>query len=117
MQHLKIIIATVLMHAMCFSVVLSHTHAKDVTALFSGSHSSVKTLSSSDITGKALSDLHHHIDKAAVKNIHAENTVAAARTRELNPLSQEITAETLSERIHDFMLRLRVVGSLCFARI
>lgn len=114
MKHLRFTLVALLIHTMCYSVVLSHAHAKDVTALFSVPGSSVKPLSGSDITSKALGDLHHHIDKAGVKNIHVDKNVTAARTRQLNPLDVDVSPETLGEKLHDFLLRLRVVTSLCF---
>ena len=109
----KLSLATLLVHLMCFSVVLSHMHAKDAASLIS-QQSSVSKLSTSDITAKALGDLHHHIDKAGMKNINADNsTVTAARHRQLNPLEADENDDSLMARLHAFYLRLRVVTSLC----
>ena len=110
---IKLSLATLLVHAMCFSVVLSHMHAKDAASLIS-QPSSVNKLASSDITAKALGDLHHHVDKAGLKNINLDNsTVTAARGRQLNPLEADDSDESLLGRLHAFYLRLRVVTSLC----
>lgn len=109
----KLTLATLLVHLMCFSVVLSHMHAKDAASLLS-SQASVK-MSPSDIPAKALGDLHHHIDKAGLKNINTDNgSTTAARTRELNPLDADTEGDSLGARLHDFLLRFRVVTSLCF---
>lgn len=109
----KLSLAALLVHLMCFSVVLSHMHAKDAASLMS-SQSTAK-ISTSDITAKALGDLHHHIDKAGLKNINADNgSTTAARTRELNPLNAERDDDSLGARFHDFLLRFRVVTSLCY---
>lgn len=109
----KITLVTILVHAMCFSVVLSHMHAKDAASMLS--QQSASKMAPSDIPAKALGDLHHHIDKAALKNIHADNgSTTAARVRELDPLQAESFADTLGAKLQDFLLRLRVVTSLCF---
>jgi hypothetical protein len=108
----KILTATLLAHLMCVTVVLSHIHAKDAVSLMR-QHSNIK-LSSNDITAKALGDLHHHIDKASLKNITADTSTTAARTRELNPLDAAVQEASLMDRLHDFLLRFRVVTSLCY---
>jgi hypothetical protein len=108
----KLFMTTLLVHAMCFTVVLSHLHAKDAVSLLN--HGNANKLASSDITAKALGDLHHHIDKAGLKNITADTSTTAARTRELNPLDAATQEASLMERFHDFLLRFRVVTSLCY---
>lgn len=111
---IKLSLVTILVHLMCFSVVLSHMHAKDAASLMSQA-SSINRLSPSDIPAKALGDLHHHIDKTGLKNVTADSSAStAARTRELDPLSAQSEAESLVAWMHDFMLRLRVVTSLCY---
>lgn len=110
----KLSLVTLLVHLMCFSVVLSHMHAKDAASLLS-QQSSLSKLSTSDIPAKALGDLHHHIDKTGLKNVTADSSsTTAARTRELDPLSADHSIESLAAWLHDFMLRLRVVSSLCY---
>lgn len=110
----KLFLSTLLVQLMCLSVVLSHMHAKDAVSL-STQQANSSRLAPTDITAKALGDLHHHIDKAGLKNITSDNTATAAgRTRELNPLDAEHTDESLLGRLHDLMLRFRVVASLCY---
>jgi hypothetical protein len=114
---IKIVSATFLAHLMCMTVVLSHVHAKDAVSLMSQPAAANK-LATSDITAKALGDLHHHIDKAGLKNINADSgSTTAARTRNLNPLEAEETDDSLLARLHDFLLRLRVVTSLCLQNV
>lgn len=108
----KLFTTTLLIHVMCFTVVLSHLHAKDAVSLLS--HGNVSKLATSDITAKALGDLHQHIDKAGLKNITADTRTTAARTRELNPLDAAVQEASLMDRLHDFLLRFRVVTSLCY---
>lgn len=110
----KLLTATLLAHLMCVSVVLSHVHAKDAVSLMR-TPGAVK-LSGNDITAKALGDLHHHIDKAGLKNIHAEPN-SIGRSRALNPLEIEAVDESLMARLQAFFLRLRVVTSLVTQRI
>lgn len=99
---------------MCFTVVLSHLHAKDAVSLMR-QHSKIK-LSSNEITAKAIGDLHHHVDKASLKNITADQSqTTAARVRELNPLDAETVDDSLLGRFRDFMLRIRVVASLIYS--
>lgn len=109
----KLTVTTLLVHLMCFTVVLSHLHAKDAVSALS--QQSVSKTSTTDITAKVIGDLHHHIDKAGLKNIHIDNSTVAARSRELNPL-QEAESETpsLATWFHDFLLRFRIVASLCY---
>lgn len=109
----KLSITAFLVHLMCMTVVLSHLHAKDAVSLMN-SHPASAKLAPSDITAKALGDLHHHIDKAGLKNITADTSTTAARTRELNPLDAAVQEASLMERLHDFLLRFRVVTSLCY---
>lgn len=109
----KLFASTFLIQLMCFSVVLSHIHAKDAVPLMAQPAGATK-LASRDITAKALGDLHHHIDKASVKNIHSDASTTAARTRELNPLEAETDDNTLLGQLNDFMLRFRVVASLFY---
>lgn len=112
----KLFLSTLLVHVMCLSVVLSHMHAKDAVSV-SLSRANASKLGASDITAKALGDLHHHIDKASVKNIHSDASTTAARTRELNPLNAETDDDSLFGRFNDFMLRFRVVASLCYQQL
>lgn len=114
---IKIATATFLAHLMCLTVVLSHVHAKDAVSLLRQPTGTTK-LAARDITAKALGDLHHHIDKAGLKNITGDSgTTTAARTRSLNPLEVDETDDSLLARLHDFMLRVRVVMSLCFQNV
>lgn len=113
---LKLLFATALVHTMCFTVVLSHLHAKDAMSLMS-QHSNMTKLAAGDITAKALGDLHHHIDKASMKNIAINNgSTTAARVRGLSTITIETDDDTISTRLHEFFLRLQVVGSLCLQR-
>jgi bifunctional DNase/RNase len=108
---IKIPLLSLFAYSLSFTVVLSHMHAKDITSLMN--QQSIHRLATGDITAKAMGDLHHHIDKTGVKNIQ-NDTTTAARTRELNPLLTEEDNRSIGDRIHDFMLRFRVVSSLCF---
>ena len=108
---LKLAVLTLFAYCLAFTVVLSHMHVKDITSLMN--QQSVNRLAASDIGAKAMGDLHHHIDKTGIKNIQSENTTAA-RTRDLNPLYGELDEQSLMDRVHDFMLRLRLVSSLCY---
>ena len=111
----KLLTATLLAHLMCVSVVLSHVHAKDAVSLLHAP-GTVK-LTGNDITAKALGDLHHHIDKAGLKNIHIDASTTAGRSRSLNPLEMDTEDESLSARLQAFFLRLRVVTSLVTQRV
>lgn len=111
----KLLTAALLAHLMCVSVVLSHVHAKDAVSLMRAP-GTVK-LSGNEITAKALGDLHHHIDKAGLKNIHADAGTAAGRSRTLNPLEMDTADDSLLARLHEFFLRLSVVTSLVVQRI
>lgn len=72
-------------------------------------------LAPKDITAKALSDLHHHIDKTSLKNVHVDASTTAARNRELDALhAEDDLPATISTLFHDFLLRFRVVVSLCY---
>lgn len=111
---LKLSFITVLAQLLCMTVVLSHIHAKDAVSMISNPHSMNKTLSK-DIASKALSDLHHHIDKTSLKNVHAEAGTTIGRVRELDALHAENEMQiTITTLLHDFLLRFRVVTSLCF---
>lgn len=111
----KIIAAACLAQLMCMSVILSHIHAKDTIPLMAHPAGATR-MASRDITAKALGDLHHHIDKAAVKSPHSDASTAT-RNRELNPLSAEDMAEdaSLVARIQHFLLRFRIVSSLIYS--
>ena len=110
----KLFLSTLLVQVMCLSVVLSHMHAKDAVSV-STQHPSANKLVPTDITAKALGDLHHHIDKASLKNITGDQgSTTAARVRELNPLDAETTDDSLMGQLRDFMLRLRMVASLFY---
>lgn len=110
----KLFTSTFLVQLMCFSVVLSHIHAKDAVPLMTQPAGTIK-LGSRDITAKALGDLHHHIDKAGVKNIHNDASTTAGRQRELRPFTElERDAGSMLSQLNDFLLRLQVVASLCF---
>lgn len=112
---IKLSLATLLVNLMCFSVVLAHLHAKDAVSLLN--QPGFSKFANTDITVKAIGDLHHHIDKASLKNIHTDTSTTAARVRELKPLIDEQLDAGLMNRLHDFMLRLRVVASLCFQAV
>lgn len=110
----KLTLTALLMQTMCLSVLLSHTHVKDVVALANPQpvHPGVmvtNTLKSTDIHTKALGDLHHHIDKTSVKNMAAQ---IAARKRDLQPEAADMEAVSLGQKLYDFILRLRLVGSM-----
>jgi len=109
----KLLSVTLLAHLMCMTVILSHLHAKDAVSLMSN-QSNLNKFATSDITAKALGDLHHHIDKTSFKTIYSDSSTTAARTRELNPLDAEQTDESLLGQLHDLFLRFRVVTSLCY---
>lgn len=110
----KLFASTLLIQLMCVSVVLSHIHAKDAVPLMVQPAGSTK-LGSRDITAKALGDLHHHIDKASVKNIHNDASTTAGRQRELRPFTEVVREDgSLATQLNDFLLRLHVVASLCF---
>lgn len=107
-----------LVHTMCMSVLLSHTHMKDVVALsrpepVKAGSVAMTMLTASDIHTKALGDLHHHIDKTSVKNMSVH--MAAARKRELQPHADDITNVSLGQAVYDFLLRGRVVFSMLFS--
>ncbi len=115
---LKTSIVTLLVYSMSFAVVLSHLHVKDTVRLLSSSasvssSSAMASLTSTDLRAKSIDDLHHHVDKTMLKSITGD-AGAVARTRELQPLAAEFEDDSLSARFQDFILRLRVVGSLCF---
>lgn len=111
----KLSLLAIVVHLMCFTVVLSHLHAKDAVSLLN--QPGVNKLAPTDITAKALGDLHHHIDKASLKNIHTDTSTTAARVRELQPLVDEQLDDSLMARFQNFVLRLRVVASLCFQAV
>lgn len=112
----KFLTASLLAPLMCVTVVLSHVHAKDAVSLLR-TPGAVK-LSGNEITAKALGDLHHHIDKASLKNITGDTgTTTAGRVRSLNPLEADESDESLLARFHNFLLRLRVVTSLCLQNV
>ncbi|HEX8390445.1 MAG TPA: hypothetical protein VF597_03420 [Candidatus Saccharimonadales bacterium] len=108
----KFIFTTLFAHVMCLTVVLSHLHATDAVSALSGS--SMKVSLGSDLAAKTLGDLHHHIDKAALKHITGDaSQIAAARTRQLQPEPADLD-DSLPTRLHDFTLRFRVVTTLLF---
>lgn len=107
-----------LAQTMCLSVILSHTHLADVVALLRPEPAApgstiMTTLSTSDIHSKALGDLHHHIDKTSVKNMSAQT--AAARKRDLQPNTEDITNVSIGQSVYDFLLRICIVFSLLFS--
>lgn len=108
----KIVPISILAPVMCFSVVLSHVHAKDAVPLLAKAKHAPK-FAGSDITAKALGDLHNHIDKAGVKNIHNDASTSA-RQREFQAVVYEGEDASLIEQVREFMLRLRVVASMMF---
>lgn len=113
----KYTLAALLAQTICFTVVLSHLHAKDALSLYSQTAGASRSVAStSDITAKAMGDLHHHVDKAGLKNITADSgQTTAARTRELSPLNAEVDEDiSLRDRFYNFLLRFRVVSSLIY---
>lgn len=110
---LKIGLATFLAHLMCLTVVLAHVHAKDAVSV--ASQQSVAKLTGSDITTKALSDLHHHIDKTSLK-MHTGDVTTQARVRELEPLNAEFEP-TLRDYLEDFLVRFHFGASLFFRQL
>jgi len=110
---IKLTSVAILAHLMCFTVILSHMHAKDAAMLLS-QQSALSKLVTSDITAKAMSDLHHHIDKTSLKMAVSDNSTVAARRLDIEPLAEELENISVYDVIHDFLLRLRVVSSLFF---
>lgn len=110
----NIVLAAILAHTMCFTVILSHLHATDAASLLS--QPGLNRMATTDITAKALGDLHHHIDKASLKSIHLTPSTAA-RVRELQPLAEKQLDDSFATRVQSFMLRLRMVASICFQAI
>ena len=110
---LKLSFITVLAHILCMTVVLSHIHAKDAVSMISNPHAANKIMTK-DITAKALNDLHQHIDKTSLKNVHADASTTAARVRELDALHTDDLPTSVTTAFHDFLLRFRVVTSLCY---
>lgn len=116
---LKRHLVTSLVYCMSLAIVLSHLHIKDTVRLLSSNANSTGTsamasLTSTELRAKSIDDLHHHIDKTMLKTITGDASTVA-RTRELQPLAAEFEGDdSLSARFQDFLLRFRVVGSLCF---
>lgn len=111
----KLFTAALLAHLMCGTVILSHLHAKDAVSLLNQPGST--RLVSTDITAKVVGDLHQHIDKASLKNVTANTATTAARQRELSPLSAEELETGVVAQFQDFILRFRIVASLCYQAI
>lgn len=105
----KIITTALFAHAMCATVVLAHVHAKDAVSL--ANQQAVAKLSGSDITAKAVGDLHHHIDKTSLKMQTADNAVQA-RVRELEPLKSPDFDPSLRDYLEDFLTRFHFGFSL-----
>lgn len=111
---LKLSFITFLAPFMCFSILLSTIHAKDTISMI-GSPKAESKLLTKDIAAKALSELHSHTDKTSMKNIHVNASTTAVRVRRLNVLdTYEDIPTTITTVFHDFLLRFRVVTSLCF---
>lgn len=68
METIKNIILTTLTYLLAVAVVLSCLHVKDLAA-YKVSAAQLGTASVTDVVAKALSDLHTHVDKTALKNI------------------------------------------------
>ncbi len=105
----KIITTALFAHAMCATVVLAHVHAKDAVSL--ANQQSVAKLSGSDITAKAVGDLHHHIDKTSLK-MQTGDSAVQARVRELEPLKSPDFDPSLRDYLEDFLTRFHFGLSL-----
>jgi hypothetical protein len=94
-------------------------HAKDAVSLMSQQANLSRITSTTDVVAKAMGDLHHHVDKAGLKNATADHsTTTAARNRKLNPLDAEVSADdSLLNRFLDFLLRFRVVSTLIYSYV
>lgn len=112
----KILFTTLMANAMCMSVVLSHVHAKDAVSLLH-SPGRAQNYSTNDITAKALGDLHHHIDKASVKNIHMDSTTNTIRARNLKPLEAiEDIEESILAKLQNMFVRAHLAVMLGMQR-
>jgi len=109
----KIIFTALLAHLMCATVILAHLHAKDAVSL--ANQQSVAKLSGGDLTAKAMSDLHHHIDKTSLK-MQTSEVSTQARIRELEPLNAEFE-RTFRDYLEDFMIRFQFGASLFFRQL
>lgn len=107
----KIIFTSLLAHAMCVTVVLAHIHAKDAVSM--ANQQGAAKLSGSDITAKALGDLHHHIDKTSLK-LHSGDVSTQARIRELKPLHSAEFEPTVRDYLEDLIIRFQFGTSLFF---
>ncbi len=103
----------VLAHLMCFTLLLSHLHAKDAASL-ANSHNAYSKLSTGDITAKAIGDLHHHIDKMSLKHTANASPSTQARTRQLEPGYEDMEQQTFGQEVADFLLRLRIVTTMFY---
>lgn len=110
----KIVFTALLAHVMCITVVLAHVHAKDAVSL--DNQQSAAKLSGGDITAKALSDLHHHIDKTSLK-MHTGEVSTQARIRELEPLRGAEFDPSLRDYLEDLMIRFQFSASLFFRQL
>ena len=106
----KIITTALFAHAMCATVVLAHVHAKDAVSL--ANQQSVAKLSGSDISAKAVADLHHHIDKTSLKMQTGGDNAVQARVRELEPLKSPNFDPSLRDYLEDFLTRFHFGFSL-----
>jgi hypothetical protein len=119
MNTAKTFIITALSSLITVAVVLSGAHAKDVVGgrIISKDDGGgiVKTTvkSSSDVTAKAMSDLHNHVDKTALKTFakSAVDNSVLAREREVKAGMVQLE-RTASIRLMEMMFMLK----LAFAR-
>ena len=109
----KLIFSALLAHVLCFTVILAHLHAKDAVSV--ANQQAVAKISGGDITAKALGDLHHHIDKTALK-MHTGDTTQA-RIRELEPLQHAEFQPSLRDYLEDFFFRFQFGTSLFFRQL
>lgn len=112
---LKVTFIALLAHLMCATVILAHLHAKDAVSL--ANQQSIAKISGGDLTAKAMSDLHHHIDKTSLKMQSSDNTATQARVRELQPLLNPDFTPTIRDNLADFLLRFHFGASLLFHQL
>ena len=113
----KIIFTALLAHIMCATVVLAHLHAKDAVSLANQQNIANAKILGGDITAKAMSDLHHHIDKTSLKMQTADNSGTQARVRELEPLLNPDFQPSLRDYLEDFFIRFHFGASLLIRQL
>lgn len=106
-NNITYLLVSLFAYLMAGSVILAHTHATDVVK--GASHDAPNAVAKTDVSAKAIADLHNHIDKTSLKNVMktSADTTAAARRRELS--------DTIVQT--DDGLLDRMLASLLFARV